>query len=179
MRNPRLLQIAQLGHPVLREVCSPVEPISAAAVQDLVDDMIATCLEANGVGLAAPQVYQPLRLFIVASRPSPRYPNAPLMEPTAMINPSFAPVGSAMHEDWEGCLSIPGLRGRVSRYTQIDISYEDRQGLRQTQHLNGFVARIFQHEYDHINGTVFTDRAARDSLVTEREFQRILASATR
>jgi peptide deformylase len=179
MRQPRLLQIAQLGHPVLREVCRPVEAISAAEVQDLADDMIATCVEANGVGIAAPQVYQPLRLFIVASKPSVRYPQAPLMEPTAMINPRFEPVGATMAEDWEGCLSIPGLRGRVARHAVIDVAYQDRQGLNRTQRLEGFVARIFQHEYDHIDGVVFTDRAARESLVTEREFQRIIASGAR
>jgi peptide deformylase len=179
MRHPRLLQIAQLGHPVLREVSRPVETICAAEVQDLADDMIATCLEANGVGIAAPQVYQPLRLFIVASKPSVRYPQAPLMEPTAMFNPSFEPVGTAMEEDWEGCLSIPGLRGRVPRHVAIDVAYEDRRGQKCTDRLEGFVARIFQHEYDHIDGVVFTDRAARDSFVTEREFQRILAAAAR
>ena len=176
MREPRLLQISQLGHPVLRETCKPVADIAAAEIQQLIDDMIATCLEANGVGIAAPQVYQPLRIFIVASRPSPRYPDAPLMQPTAMINPGFAPVGSAMEEDWEGCLSIPGLRGRVARHRAIDITYTDRDGAACATRLEGFVARIFQHEHDHIDGVVFTDRADPKSFVTEREFQRILAA---
>jgi peptide deformylase len=172
MRQPRLLQISHLGHPVLREICAPIEDVTAPAVQDLIDDMIATCLEANGVGIAAPQVYQPLRLFIVASRPNARYPSAPLMEPTAMLNPNFTPVGDDMEEDWEGCLSIPGLRGRVPRHAIIDISFTDRYGKPQDMRLEGFVARIFQHEYDHIEGRVFTDRADPASFVMEREFQR-------
>ena len=179
MRQPRLLQIAQLGHPVLRETCAPIDDVNAPEVQDLIDDMIATCLEANGVGIAAPQVYQPLRLFIVASRPNARYPSAPLMEPAAMINPRFTPVGNGMVEDWEGCLSIPGLRGRVSRHAAIDISFTDRHGKLQAMHLEGFVARIFQHEYDHIYGRVFTDLADPASFVMEREFQRMLAAGPR
>ena len=176
MRQPRLLQIAQLGHPVLREICAPIEDVSAPHVQALIDDMIATCLDANGVGIAAPQVYQPLRLFIVASRPNARYPSAPLMEPTAMINPRFTAVGDDMEDDWEGCLSIPGMRGRVSRHAQIDISFTDRHGKVQEIRLEGFVARIFQHEYDHIDGRVFTDCADPASFVMEREFQRMLAA---
>jgi peptide deformylase len=179
MRTPRLLQISQLGHPVLREVCRPVSDVQSAELQELIDDMIATCAEANGVGIAAPQVYQPLRLFIVASRPNPRYPQAPLMQPTAMINARFAPVGSTMVEDWEGCLSIPGLRGRVSRHQVVDVTYLDRGGERRSMRLEGFVARIFQHEYDHIDGVVFTDRADPHSFVTEREFQRLLAQPAR
>jgi peptide deformylase len=179
MRQPRLLQISQLGHPVLREMCRPVADVRAREVQELIDDMIATCIEANGVGIAAPQVYQPLRLFIVASRPNARYPDAPSMEPTAMINARFEPVGTTMVEDWEGCLSIPGLRGRVSRHEAIDVTFLDREARAQAMHLEGFVARIFQHEYDHIDGIVFTDRADPQSLVTEREFQRILAQAGR
>lgn len=179
MRQPRLLQIAQLGHPVLRETCRPVTEVSAPEVQELVEDMIATCAEANGVGIAAPQVYEPLRLFIVASRPSVRYPQAPQMEPTAMLNPRFTPVGSAMAEDWEGCLSIPGLRGRVPRHEVIDIAFQTRLGELRSMRLEGFVARIFQHEFDHIEGIVFTDRADPKSLVTEREFQKLLVSPPR
>lgn len=177
MRQPRLLQIAQLGHPVLRDTCHPVTDVQGREVQELIDDMIATCAEANGVGIAAPQVYRALRLFVVASRPNARYPQAPLMAPTAMINARFTPAGSATVEDWEGCLSIPGLRGRVRRHTSIDVTFLDRAGQLQAMRLEGFVARIFQHEFDHTEGVVFTDRADPKSLVTEREFQRFMTQS--
>lgn len=176
-RRPRLLQIAMLGHPVLRAPCLPVETIDAPDIQELIDDMIATCADANGVGLAAPQVYRSLRIIIVAPRRTPAYPDAPGMMPTAMINPVFEALGADMIEDWEGCLSIPGLRGIVARHASLDARYLDRTGTEKTSRLDGFVARIFQHELDHINGVMFTDRVDPRSLMMDREYQRKLDAA--
>lgn len=131
-----------------------------------------TVSNANGVGIAAPQVAQSRRMFIVASRPNPRYPDAPEMEPTTMINPRILAHSEQMVKGWEGCLSIPGIRGLVPRYQAIEVEYIGRDGKRHQQELTGFVARIFQHELDHLNGIVFLDRVeSTQDLMSEKEFQ--------
>lgn len=170
-----LRQIAQLGHPVLREKGKPIADPMDTAVQALIDDMLVTVAEAHGVGLAAPQVYQSLALFIVAVRPSPRYPNAPEMEPVAMLNPELLWASEAMELGWEGCLSIPGIRGTVPRHRKIRVRYLTRLGELKEETLEGVVARVFQHEFDHINGIVFLDRTDSRNLVTEREYLRMVS----
>jgi peptide deformylase len=155
---PDLLEIVQLGNPILRQPAEPVENFTEATLQSLIDSLLATATAANGVGIAAPQVAQPYRLFIVASRPNPRYPHAPMMEPIAMFNPRIIDHSADTVKDWEGCLSVPGIRGLVPRYRAIAVEYWDRHGQRQQQELTDFVARIFQHELDHLNGMVFLDR---------------------
>lgn len=166
------LQIAQLGNPVLRQQAQSVNNIRDYHLQQLIDHLIATVLAANGVGIAAPQVSESYRLFIVASRPNPRYPHAPLMEPTAMINPRIITHSSEIVQGWEGCLSIPGIRGLVPRYQAIEIEYISRYGQRHQQELTDFVARIFQHEHDHLDGIVFLDRVeSMQDLMTEQEYQ--------
>lgn len=168
-----VLQIAQLGRPILRARATRVQYPQAAEVQRLIDDLIATVINVNGVGLAAPQVAVAQRLFILASHPNPRYPHAPKMEPTAMINPSIIAQSDQVVKDWEGCLSIPGIRGLVPRAEAIAVEYTDRQGQKRQQELTGFLARVFQHEHDHLEGIVFLDRleSTRD-LITEQEYQR-------
>ncbi|NES83040.1 MAG: peptide deformylase [Moorea sp. SIO2B7] len=171
----KLLEIAQLGNPILRQVAQPIENFTDKAIQELIDSLIATAKEANGVGIAAPQISQSYRLFIVASRPNARYPNAPSMEPTAMINPQIIVHADKMVKDWEGCLSIPGIRGLVPRYQSIELEYTSRDGKRRRQNLTDFVARIFQHELDHLNGIVFVDRLeSTQDMFTEQEYQRII-----
>ena len=170
-----LLEIAQLGNPILRRVAQPVENFADKAIEQLIDSLIATAASANGVGIAAPQVSQSYRLFIVASRPNPRYPKAPLMEPTAMINPRIVAYSPEIVKDWEGCLSIPGIRGLVPRYQAIEVEYTNRNGQVQRQELADFVARIFQHELDHLDGIVFVDRLeSTQDLFTEQEYQRLI-----
>lgn len=171
---PTLLQISQLGHPILREKSKRIENVRDPAIQALIDDMIRTCQDVDGVGIAAPQVYQPLRLFIIASKPSPRYPNAPDMEPTAIINPVVISTSDEKEADWEGCLSIPGIRGLVPRHKSVTVSYTNRDGEQVEKTFTDFIARIFQHEYDHIEGIVFLDRADSRTLVMEKEYQKIL-----
>jgi peptide deformylase len=168
-----LRQIAQLGHPVLRAPSAPIEIPASDAVRTLVDDLMATLRDADGVGIAAPQVYEPVRLFIVASRPNPRYPDAPLMEPLVVFNPEIVECSAEIVKDWEGCLSIPGLRGNVPRYRTIRVRYQTREGAGVEQELSDFVARIFQHEIDHLEGLLFVDRleSTRD-LISEKEFRR-------
>jgi peptide deformylase len=119
-----LLQVAQLGHPMLRTVASEVSDVHAPEVQTLIDNMITTVMDVNGVGIAAPQVYRSERVFIVASHPNPRYPHAPEMEPTAMINPRIVEHPVQTVKDWEGCLSIPGVRGLVPRWDQLEMEKE-------------------------------------------------------
>jgi peptide deformylase len=112
-------QIAQLGHPVLRTPAAPVELPASDSVRALIADMLATLEDANGVGIAAPQVYEPAASFIVASRPNPRDPDAPLMEPEVVINPEILERSDELVQVWEGCHSIPGLRGLVPRHRRI------------------------------------------------------------
>ena len=172
---PVLRQIAQLGHPVLRTPASRVEHPGSVEVRNLIDDMLTTLREADGVGIAAPQVYEPLALFIVASRPSPRYPDAPTMEPEVVINPEILERSEDMIKGWEGCLSIPGIRGDVPRHRHIRVRYQTA-GSRQIERVfTDFVARVFQHEDDHLRGIVFLDRLeSTRNLVTEKEYQRLL-----
>ncbi len=172
---PILRQIAQLGHPVLRTLAAAVERPTSVEVRALIDDMLATLREADGVGIAAPQVYEPVALFIVASRPDPRYPEAPTMEPEIVINPEILERSEDMIKGWEGCLSIPGIRGEVRRHRRIRARYQTVGGQQIEREFTGFVARIFQHEDDHLRGIVLLDRleSTRD-LVTEREYQKLL-----
>jgi len=172
---PILRQIAQLGQTVLRRETRSIDDPSDPEVQALIEDMLVTMAEADGVGIAAPQVFEPLRLFIVASRPNPRYPHAPAMEPTPMLNPEILWRSDETEKGWEGCLSVPGMRGPVPRSVGIGVRYLTRDGTLCEEELNGFVARIFQHEYDHINGVVFLDRVEDNrELITEREYRRII-----
>ena len=173
---PRFLQIAQLGNPVLQERASEIEAVQERELVELIDDMIATTLEMDGVGLAAPQVYQSKRLIIVASRPNARYPYAPLMQPTAMINPIITKFSEETNKDWEGCLSAPGVRGLVSRPSAIQVDYLTRQGEKVTTEFTDFVARVVQHEVDHLDGISFLDRMDDTrEIVMEKEFLKILA----
>lgn len=167
-----ILQISQLGNPVLRRKSQFVQNIQDDRIQQLIDNLISTVQHAHGVGIAAPQVARGDRLFIVASRPNLRYPQAPKMEPTAMINPRIIASSTETVKDWEGCLSIPGIRGLVPRSRSIEIEYTNRDGQLHKQELTDFVARIFQHEHDHLDGIVFLDRVENTrELMTEDEYQ--------
>lgn len=176
---PILRQIAQLGQPVLREVARKITDPQAPDIQALIEDMLVTVADAEGVGIAAPQVFEPLSLVIIASRPNQRYPQASLMEPTAMINPELLWVSDVTEKGWEGCLSIPGLRGLVPRSTRVGVRYLDCRGNVREEEYADFPARVFQHEYDHVQGILFIDRivSTRD-FVTEKEYLRILRSHT-
>ncbi|NEP62076.1 MAG: peptide deformylase [Symploca sp. SIO2G7] len=165
------LEIAQLGNPILRQQAQLVDNPSDKHLQQLIDKLITTVIKKNGVGIAAPQVSQSYRLFIVASRPNLRYPHAPVMEPTAMLNPKIIAHSQDMVKDWEGCLSIPGIRGLVPRYRSVEVEYTSRDGKLQRQELTDFVARIVQHEYDHLDGIVFLDRVeSTQEIITEQEY---------
>lgn len=172
-----LRQIAQLGQPVLREKAAVIPEPGAPAIQALIEDMLVTVADANGVGLAAPQVFESVSLFIVAIRPSPRYPQALRMEPVPMLNPEIVWASEEMEHGWEGCLSIPGIRGLVPRHRRLRVRYLTREGAVLEENCEGFPARVFQHEFDHLNGIVFVDRIPSHDLVTEKEYLRIISSA--
>ena len=174
-----ILKVARMGHPVLRTRAQAIErsDIKSAAVQRLIDDMIDTMTEYHGVGLAAPQVHESLRLFVVAFDPSQPEPDddQPL-ESVAIINPEITPLGDEMVEDWEGCLSIPDIRGRVPRLRDLGLRAYDRKGERFEVRLRNFQARVIQHENDHLDGVLFFDRMRSfDSLAFLDEYSRYWA----
>jgi peptide deformylase len=159
-----ILKVARMGHPVLRTRARPLEPadIKSPQVQQLIDDMFETMQEYQGVGLAAPQVHASVRLFVAGIAPGAdddddeeEEERVPLM---ALINPEIAVVGDDTAEDWEGCLSIPDIRGRVVRAREIRVKAFDRRGRRIEINARGFTARVIQHEADHLDGVLFFDR---------------------
>jgi peptide deformylase len=151
-------EIAQLGDQVLRLKAQAVIDVQSAEIQQLIKTLQDTLATTQGVGLAAPQISVSKQIIIIASRPTLRYPTAPLMEPTVMINPAFQTLSETKEKDWEGCLSIPGIRALVPRYKEILINYTNQQGVLVETRLEGFVARVFQHEFDHLEGKVYLDR---------------------
>ncbi|GJM16369.1 MAG: peptide deformylase [Thermodesulfobacteriota bacterium] len=171
----KILEISELGHPILRKRASEVENVQDVKVQNFIDDLIETCTDSNGVGIAAPQVYKSDRIFIISSRPNIRYPNAPELGPVAIVNPEITYFSDEKVKDWEGCLSIPGIRGLVPRHKTIKVKYQTRDGEDVENEFSDFIARIFQHELDHLDGIVFLDRIDNNKeLVTEREYQRLI-----
>jgi peptide deformylase len=155
-----LLKVARMGHPVLRSRARQIEKaeLKLASMQKLIDDMIDTMHEYHGVGLAAPQVHEGLRIFVAAINPHDEEPLAPDMTPLVFINPVIAPAGPELIEDWEGCLSIPDVRGRVPRVRAIKVSAIDRDGGTIEFVSSDFPARVIQHEADHLDGVLFVDR---------------------
>ena len=169
-------EIAQLGQPILRQKARVVERLDYR-VQHLIDELFATSSAANGAGIAAPQIFESLRVFILTIKPSPRYPNAPDLPLTAVINPEILWQSDDIEKDWEGCLSIPGLRGQVPRPTAIKGRYTDRQGELIEQDFDGFAARVFLHEHDHLEGLTWLDHVDDNrEIVTEQEYLRIIGS---
>jgi len=155
-----ILKVTRLGHPVLRKVTETVtrRDLKSPALQKFIDDMVETMKEYDGVGLAADQVFTSLQIAVLEVADNPRYPNKPQVPLTVLVNPKITPLSDAMEEDWEGCLSIPDLRGRVPRYKRIRVQALDRKGNEIDFTANDFHARVIQHEFDHLNGKVYLDR---------------------
>jgi peptide deformylase len=166
-----ILKVARMGHPVLRQEAEPIPPeqITAPEVQDFIDDMIDTMYDYDGAGLAAPQVHVSKQIVVMEVSQNPRYPNAPAIPLTVYINPEITPLTEEMDEDWEGCLSVPGLRGRVPRYTKIRLRAYDRDGQRVDFVAEGFHARVIQHECDHLWGKLYIDRVRDTTSLTFME----------
>lgn len=169
--SARNLELCFLGNPILRKVAVDVEAVKSKEVQQLIKDLVVTVKKVNGVGIAAPQVGKSIRLFVVASSPTIRYPQAPKMTPLAVINPKVIFASQTMVKGWEGCLSIPGIRGLVPRHDSITIEYTNKTGEKVIKTFSGFVAKIFQHELDHVDGKVFLDRLETvKDLISEKEY---------
>ena len=151
-----ILKVARLGNPVLRKVAEPVPPegISAPAIQHLIDDLIETMLEYDGAGLAAPQVHVSKQIVVYEVNAEGKE-RAPL---TVLVNPQVVPDATDVVEDWEGCLSLPDLRGRVPRYAAVRVKALDRKGRTIEYAARGFHARVIQHETDHLLGLLYVDR---------------------
>jgi peptide deformylase len=155
-----ILKVARLGHPVLRNIASPlsIAEIRSAPMQRLIDDMIETMKEYSGVGLAADQVHESRQIAVLEVSDNPRYPDKPRVPLTVLINPRITQLSEETEEDWEGCLSIPDLRGRVPRFKSIRVQACDREAQELDFVAHGFHARVIQHEWDHLNGKVYLDR---------------------
>jgi peptide deformylase len=151
-----ILKVARMGHPVLRERARAVEKseLRNPLVQKLIDDMIETMHEYHGVGLAGPQVHEGRRIFVALLDEEP----GPDSDAVAIINPEIVPNSETKEEGWEGCLSIPDIRGMVPRFTDITVKALDRDGKPMELQLKGFPARVAQHETDHLDGVLFFDR---------------------
>jgi peptide deformylase len=170
-----ILKVARLGHPVLRQTAAELSKseLLSQPMQHLIDDMIETMKEYDGVGLAADQVLVSKQLAVLEVSENPRYPNKPQVPLTVLINPKITALSDEMEEDWEGCLSIPDLRGRVPRHKRIRVVAWDRAGAAVDFVAEGFHARVIQHEFDHLNGRVYLDRMRdMNSLAFLREFAR-------
>jgi len=152
-----ILKIARMGHPVLRAKARALDKgeIKSVTIQRLIDDMIETMVEYHGVGLAAPQVHESVRIFVAALDAADEGEE---VAPVIVINPEITVVGSDIVEDWEGCLSIPDIRGRVPRAREIRVRALDRKGDRIELRAHDFPARVIQHETDHLDGVLFFDR---------------------
>ncbi|MFD2176021.1 peptide deformylase [Veronia pacifica] len=173
------MEIAQLGNPVLRQRAEAVKTSEFSELQPFFADLEKTMIVHHGVGIAAPQVSESIRAFIVAPKPNSRYPNAPLMPPTLMLNPKLISQSENIEMDWEGCLSIPGIRAKVPRASEIEVSYQTLDGNTVDTQFSGFAARVFLHELDHLEGIVFLDRTDSSEYVTDAEFMRIIEADMR
>jgi peptide deformylase len=181
-----ILKVARMGHPVLRAKALPVTPsqIRSAGVQRLIDDMFETMREYAGIGLAAPQVHQNVRIFVAGVRPVAEGERIEAMNAdenmpfVVVINPEITPIGETTEEGWEGCLSIPDIRGLVPRAKDIRVQAYDRRGERVTFTASGLPARVIQHETDHLDGVLFFDRMkSLGSLTFMDEYRRFWTEA--
>lgn len=150
--------ILRMGDPFLTQIAAEVTPVPSAVLDRLLADMLATMKALNGAGLAAPQIGVSLRVVVFGGFKSLRYPESADIPFTQLINPKITPLSTEMVVGWEGCLSVPGLRGRVSRHRHIRYTGVDAQGLRIDRSVSDFHARVVQHECDHLDGILFPQR---------------------
>ena len=169
-------KVLRMGDPRLLQVAEPVTEFNSAELDALIQDMLDTMEAFNGAGLAAPQIGVSKRLVIFGVEANPRYPDVEPVPTTILINPRLEAWSKEMNEAWEGCLSVPGMRGLVPRFTQLRYSGYDRHGEQFTREVSGFHARVVQHEYDHLDGILYPRRIRNlinfgfeDELFEERE----------
>jgi len=150
--------LLKMGDPRLLEISTPVDPIDALALAPLLNDLWDTMADANGAGLAAPQIGVMRRIVIFGYQTNPRYPEAPAVPETVLINPQITPLDDTREDGWEGCLSVPGMRGMVPRYREIRYQGFDQYGEIIDREVSGFHARVVQHECDHLDGILYPQR---------------------
>lgn len=170
-----ILKTTMLGNPLLRQTAKEVTPeeLATPAVQKLIDDMIETMHEYDGVGIAAPQVHEAKQIAIIETHANPRYPRAPDHPLLVLVNPVFTEKSAEIQTGWEGCLSVEGFRGVVPRSKKVAITYLDRTGKKISLEAQDFLAVVIQHELDHLAGKVFLDRMSDLSTLTHfKEFER-------
>lgn len=168
-----------IGNPLLRQTASLVTDFESAELAHWISAMESQMLVSEGLGIAAPQLGISKQILIVASRPTKRYPDAPTMSPTIMCNPSVDIVNNSLIKDWEGCLSVPGIRALVPRYQSVSVRYQDPQGLTHAVELSDFPARVFQHEFDHLQGMVYLDRIESTlDIIADSEYLKRIACQT-
>jgi peptide deformylase len=170
-----ILKVSCLGHPVLRGRAKavPIRQIATLGMSRFVEDLIETMREYEGVGIAAPQVHVPLQVAVIGAQKNRRYPLAPPLKQTVLFNPKVGPIGRAKSLDWEGCLSVPGWRGRVPRWRSVQIKAYNLHGEPVQFRASGFFARVIQHEWDHLQGRVYLDRMSNLTTLTHlEEFER-------
>ena len=168
-------KIATVGHPVLRQPARAVTPAELASpdLQRLIDDLIDTMRDANGAGIAANQVHEPVRVAVIEVDHNPRYPYKPPIPLTVLVNPVIEPLDDELVEINEGCLSVPNLRGSVARHVNIRVRWLDRDGHERDEIKRGLTAGTFQHECDHLDGRLFLDRVVdTTTLTTWEQFER-------
>jgi peptide deformylase len=175
-----LLKIAHIGHPVLRQRARELtrEELLSAETQRFIDDLVETMRDANGAGLAAIQVHNPVRIFAVEVKDNPRYPYKPNIPLTILVNPVITPLTEETFDNYEGCLSVPNLRGVVQRFAEVRVTGWDRKGEPFERVARGLTAGTFQHENDHLDGRIFVDRVKDPTtLCTWAEFDRFHKAA--
>lgn len=168
-------KIAQIGHPVLRQVARTVSPeeLASEPMQTLIDDIVETMRDANGAGLAAIQIYQPVQICAIEVGDNPRYPYKPKIPLTILVNPEVEHLTDETFDNYEGCLSVPNLRGLVPRVARIRLKALDRLGNPIDEVYEGFTAGTIQHEVDHLFGKIFVDRVKDPTtFATWTEFER-------
>ncbi len=170
-----LLKIATIGHPVLREVAKPVARAELASpeTQRFIDDLVETMFDANGAGIAANQVFRPIRIAVICVKDNPRYPYKPNFPLTVLVNPEITFTTDDTFMNYEGCLSVPNLRGEVPRRAGVRVRALDRNGNDLDFEVKGLTAGTFQHELDHLDGKLFVDRVTDTrTLATWADFER-------
>lgn len=172
-----ILQVAYLGHPCLYQKAEAIKNFQNSMLQNFINSLDETCKYALGLGLAAPQVHHPFRLFIMAPKPSVLDQSVKEIPSFAVVNPEIINKSNEVDADWEACLSIPNYFGYVRRHRWVRVLYYDRHGEKHETTYIGKMARIFQHEHDHLDGLVFTDIIKPREIVHERQYRQMIDEA--
>ncbi len=173
-------KIATIGNPVLRQIARPLttDELAGTKMQAFIDDLIETMIDANGAGLAANQVYEPIQICALHVKDNPRYPYKPNIPLTILVNPTIDALTDETFLNYEGCLSVPNLRGEVPRVARVRVRALDRTGRELDFEAKGITAGTYQHEVDHLNGKIFVDRVIdTTSLCTWQDFERYRQAA--